>query len=109
MDYTKSGSRIEDNYRMYSGLNYKGKCEYCGDIFRSRYPLSKYCSQRCKNDAYMERRKKKHDEKLKKVCPICNTAFTSKRKDALYCSNACKQKAYRKKNLDCTSIGVDTK
>lgn len=30
MDYTKSGSRIEDNYRMYSGLNYKGKCEYCG-------------------------------------------------------------------------------
>lgn len=57
----------------------------------------------------MERRKKKHDEKLKKVCPICNTAFTSKRKDALYCSNACKQKAYRKKNLDCTPIGVDTK
>lgn len=97
MLYTKEQTRIEDNYRIYTGLYHQGKCQYCGDDFKSSYPLAKYCSQRCKNDAMMERRKIRLQEQRKKICAVCGKHFDAKKKDAMYCSNACKQKAYRDK------------
>jgi hypothetical protein len=102
MLYTKSESRIENDSRMFTGLTCECVCVYCGDSFKSRCPLAKYCSQRCKNDAYIERRKQRHEEQLHKICACCGKDFIAKKVDSMYCSNACKQKAYRLKKKDVT-------
>lgn len=104
MVYSKESSRIENAYRMYSHLGYEGICVFCGDTFKCSSPKAKYCSQRCQNDAYLERRKQRKALEKEKICSICGKQFTAKKKDGMYCSNACKQKAYRqKKNV--TKIG----
>lgn len=74
------------------------KCPVCGS-FMNGLDRSTYCSQRCVNDAYIARRRRRHEMQLKKVCAACGAKFTAKRKDAQYCSNACKQAAYRKRNV----------
>lgn len=97
--YSKESSRIENAYRIYSHLGYKGICAFCGDAFQSSSSKAKYCSDRCRNDAYIKRRKEKERKILEKqkVCVCCGKEFTAKKKDAMYCSDACKQKAYRKR------------
>lgn len=72
-------------------------CIVCGRIVEGR---GKYCSQRCVNDAYMERRRQRHEAQLQKVCAVCGKPFTAKRVDAEYCSPACKQSAYRRRVTD---------
>ena len=72
-------------------------CIVCGRVTTGR---KKYCSQRCINDAYMERRRQRHEANLKKVCVVCGRPFTAKRTDAEYCSPACKQAAYRRRVTD---------
>ena len=82
---------VEDAMR-YGGT--VSNCDYCG-----RYIVGaakRYCSDRCRNDAYMERRRQRHEAKLRKSCAVCGKAFTAKRADAKYCSPACKQSAYRR-------------
>lgn len=54
-----------------------------------------YCSERCRNDAYLQRRRQRHEQQLAKVCQVCGAQFRAKRIDAKFCSNACKQSAYR--------------
>lgn len=107
--YSKELSRIEDNNKMYSHLGYEGICAFCGDPFKSSSSKAKYCSQRCKNDAYIKRRKKRKSLEKQKVCVICGRQFTAKKKDAVYCSDACKQKAYRNRknvtDLDVADFG----
>mgnify|MGYP002507937463 FL=1 len=107
--YSKESSRIEDNYKTYSHLGYKGICAFCGDSFESSSPKAKYCSKRCQNDAYMKRRKERKALEKQKVCVICKKQFTAKKKDAMYCCKACKQKAYREKknvtNLSSANFG----
>lgn len=72
-------------------------CAVCGRVVTGR---KKYCSQRCTNDAYMERRRQRHKEKLSKRCAVCGSPFTASRADAMYCSQACKQSAYRRRVTD---------
>lgn len=99
-NYTKEESRIENYYSVYSGLTHCGVCKYCGDSFKTRSPHAKYCSARCKNDAYLQRRKMQKNFERQKVCTVCGKKYVAKKKDSIYCSNACKQKAYRtKKNV----------
>ena len=52
--YSKESSRTEDNYKIYSHLGHEGICVYCGESFKSSSSKSKYCSQRCQNDAYIK-------------------------------------------------------
>jgi len=73
------------------------KCAVCGR-FMKEWDHHAYCSQRCINDAYMARRRRRHEQELKKQCVVCGVIFTAKRKDAQYCSAACKQAAYRRRN-----------
>lgn len=107
--YSKESSRIEDNYKIYSHLDYKGICTFCGEPFESSSPKAKYCSQRCKNDAYMKRRKERKVLEEQKICIMCKKQFIAKKKDAMYCCKACKQKAYREKknvtNLSSANFG----
>ena len=97
--YSKASTRIEDYYRVFTGLNNKGKCFFCGDEFYSRSIKAKYCSQRCKNDKQIERRAE--IVFIKKValknCLVCNTNIKQSQKAKIkkYCSNKCKQIAYR--------------
>ena len=93
--YSKESSRIENAYRIYSHLGYKGICAFCGDACQSSSSNAKYCSDRCRNDAYIKRRKHYKAMEKKKICSICGKQFTAKKKDTMYCSDACKQKAYR--------------
>jgi endogenous inhibitor of DNA gyrase (YacG/DUF329 family) len=100
--YSKEDTRIENAYRVYTGLTYNGICVYCRDTFKSRSIAAKYCSQRCRNDVQIERRAEiafKKRENLKN-CIVCNLAITQTKTAKLkkYCSQRCKQKAYRTKN-----------
>ena len=72
-------------------------CTVCGRIVTGR---KKYCSYRCRNDAYLERRRQRHAASLRKTCAVCGKPFTAKRMDAMYCSPACKQTAYRGRVTD---------
>jgi len=99
--YSKENTRIETNYKVFTGLTNSGKCFVCGDAFKSRSILAKYCSQRCKNDIQI---KKRLEIVLKKriaatTCVICKTSIeqNSHTKIRKYCSNKCKQKNYRLK------------
>lgn len=107
--YSKESSRIEDDYRMYSHLGHKGICAFCGDSFKSSSIKAKYCSARCRNDAYMQRRKERKLSEREKVCAICKKPFTAKKKDGKYCSAACKQKAYRERKVDFSPNGEHSK
>lgn len=78
-------------------------CPVCGRIVTGK---KKYCSQRCINDAYMERRRQRHEAQLQKVCAVCGKPFTAKRVDAEYCSPACKQAAYRGRVTDNRSAKI---
>jgi endogenous inhibitor of DNA gyrase (YacG/DUF329 family) len=97
--YSKESTRIENDYRVFTGLRYTGKCIFCGDEFKSRSIFAKYCSQRCKNDKQIERRAEIVFIKKAnlKSCLVCNTNIkqSPKAKTRKYCSNKCKQIAYR--------------
>jgi len=95
MAYSKENTRIENYYRVNKGLHYSSKCTICNDDFKSASIKTIYCSQRCKNDAYIERRKKRKQNELNKKCIICNNDFKAIRKDTKFCSNKCRQKKYR--------------
>ena len=78
----------------------RGTCAYCGrEFYQEKYKgaADKYCSERCRNDAYMERRRIRHDLTRQKVCTVCGTLYDATRTDSKYCSPACKQAAYRKR------------
>jgi endogenous inhibitor of DNA gyrase (YacG/DUF329 family) len=99
--YSKESTRIEKEYRVYNNLTNNGKCIFCGDEFKSRSILAKYCSQRCKNDRQI---KSKAEIVLKKRiastnCIICKEPIEQNpiKKIRKYCSNKCKQKNYRLK------------
>jgi hypothetical protein len=78
-----------------NGLAYNRKCWYCGKVFYSFYPLRRYCSYRCRNNAYVDRRKKKREIKREKICLHCGQLFKAKRRDAKYCSGGCRVQAHR--------------
>lgn len=80
----------------------KASCAYCGDTFYTMNIRQKYCSWRCSNDAYMERRRLRKHAECEKVCPVCGKPFIGKTKATVYCSAACKQKQYRQ-NKSATS------
>lgn len=76
-------------------------CDHCGDMFKG-IVSAKYCSDRCVNDAYIERRRERARLRRAKAknCVVCDTPVeqaSGSVKIRLYCSNACKQKAYRRR------------
>jgi predicted nucleic acid-binding Zn ribbon protein len=78
------------------------KCAYCGDMFKGVRADAKYCSYRCVNDAYIERRRERARLRRAnaKACAVCGSPVEQASgfvKIRRYCSNACKQKAYRKR------------
>lgn len=49
---------------MSSNLQINMICEFCGEDFIARTTVTKYCSQKCANQAYKQR---KRDEKIQKA------------------------------------------
>jgi endogenous inhibitor of DNA gyrase (YacG/DUF329 family) len=75
---------------------YKLKCIRCGTEFDTiRFDLAKYCSYRCRNDTYIERRKEQLRNARIKKCLKCGIVFNAKRTDTIFCSAKCKQSHYR--------------
>lgn len=103
MQYNKANSRVDKSLSPFlANIYYDKTCIVCGDSFKSGRPHGKYCSQRCINDAYILRRRKRTDEKRDKasLCIVCHTPITQNiGKIKQYCSNACKQKAYRMRKI----------
>ena len=94
--YDKAHTRIDKNYRVFAAaLGYEGACALCGDAFKASNSNAHYCSQRCKNDAGMARRKLRVQGSHKKTCEHCLDKFTASRRDAKFCSAKCKQAHYR--------------
>ena len=88
-------------------LHYEVKCLFCGNIFDSYSMKSRYCTDRCKGDAFIEWRRKRGAKKRAKAskCAVCATPLQQDwGKIRIYCSNACKQKAYRKRRDACECI-----
>lgn len=98
--YTKENTRIEDDYRVFTGLTFEGKCRFCQGEFKSRSTASKYCSQRCKNDMSIQKKKEAMTNIKKQLtnCVFCNKEITQNKNSKIvkYCSNKCKQANYRK-------------
>jgi hypothetical protein len=98
--YSKENSRVDVKYRNDGFYNryYKKKCAVCDDEFLCYTPLTKYCSQRCKNDALTARRQAKMKERRAnaQACIVCGGILTqTDTRIKSYCSLACKQRAYR--------------
>lgn len=79
-------------------------CDACGVPVVYRYACNRngnmrhdFCSYRCHNDYYMERRRQRLKLARNKVCQGCEKDFQAARIDSKYCSHACKQKAYRQR------------
>ncbi len=70
-------------------------CEHCGSEFYCRNYLAEYCSNRCRNDANVARRKQRKQVEREKICSICGIPFIAARRDAVFCSAKCRQKNYR--------------
>jgi hypothetical protein len=86
-------------------------CFKCGSPFHPTRETAKYCSAKCRQEAYRERhyQPKPCSERLIKqyqtkgshltnlTCCECNKTFLANGREMMkmYCSNACKQRAYR--------------
>jgi len=103
--YDKQSTRVDDynSNPTSNGRDYEVACVVCGDKFKSCKPsyLSKYCSARCANDAYIAWRREQTEKKRVAIdkCVVCKIPIQQTgAKIILYCSNRCKQKAYRERN-----------
>mgnify|MGYP002079480894 CR=1 FL=1 len=95
--YSKANSKHENDYSRYA-KNCTCQCVVCGDYFKAGESIAMYCSQRCQNDANLERRRERLAAARKKHCNVCKGLFTAQRADAVYCSDACRQKAHRQRS-----------
>lgn len=90
--------KIPERNSLHGICNKKLICKHCGLEFLASRINTKYCSYRCVNDSYIERRKAKVTANRKRFCVVCgNSLEQTNAKPVLYCSPACKQKAYRKR------------
>jgi hypothetical protein len=79
------------------------RCVRCREYFDSNHPLQKYCRPECRNQAYVERRRRQikaareasYDLHHHKNCLICDKRFRPIRRDAEYCSAKCRMRAWR--------------
>jgi len=87
--------------------SYKLSCQHCGATFYRWYPLAKWCSYRCRNDAHIQRRRERRRLARMKKCHECGAPFEARRCDAKFCSVACRQRAHRRRVTDagCANIG----
>lgn len=61
------------------------KCIQCGEVYKSRRVVQKFCSEACKNKFH-----RKNNIKVKiKVCKLCGKEFTCTNNSQLYCNNKC--------------------
>ncbi len=84
---------------------YVCQCRHCERQFSAKYPLAKWCSDQCRNEAYVERRRERRRLARQKKCEACHGEFQASRKDAKYCSAKCKQKGYRERVVTDTGCG----
>jgi len=80
---------------------YLKKCDECGIEYKCRHKTAHYCSDKCKNKAFIKRRMWKNKtypcliDHYIMECVECKTHFIAKRRDNAYCSDKCKQKSHR--------------
>ena len=49
---------------------YEFKCSYCGGMYKTRRPESKYCSGRCRTRAYLDRKKSNVNTRQETSIPV---------------------------------------
>ena len=98
-DYEEEQKFLKEQYDEYMN-NYKKYCVICNKEFYCRRPEGKYCSYRCRNDAYIQNRRLRKQIEKQRICVVCGVSFIAKRKDTLYCSAKCKQQRYRERVTD---------
>lgn len=77
---------------------FKLRCQHCGDIFyTATYSRVKYCSYRCRNDAWIQRRKRYREIARIRTCQYCKKQFKARRKDAKFCCASHRVLAFNKK------------
>ncbi len=100
-DYEEVQDELKKQYEKDEGKGYnniyKLTCKVCGNVFYCKNKRAAYCSYRCTNDGYMQRRRERNVKTARK-CQQCGADFIPARQDAKYCSAACRQKNFRKRN-----------
>lgn len=101
--YSKENTLRENEYRVFSFRNITLNCKFCNDIFKAKNQTALYCSQRCQNDVYIEKRSEKAKQKRTNSvnCVVCLISIkqTETKKIIKYCGQKCKQKQYRKNKV----------
>lgn len=100
ISYTKENTLREKEYRVFSARSLILNCKFCNDTFKAKNKNALYCSQRCQNDVFIEKRTEIAKLKRKNAvnCVVCFVSIkqTETKKIIKYCSQKCKQKQYRK-------------
>ena len=63
------------------------ECSKCGVLFRAQRSTAKYCSQACRQAAYMDRPAPDPE----RLCRNCGANIGHKRANAVYCHFSCKE------------------
>ena len=74
---------------------HKLRCRHCGGDLYARRADARWCSYRCRNDAYIARRRQWRAAAWEKVCAACGRAFTATRSHARTCSGRCRRALWR--------------
>lgn len=69
-------------------------CEYCGKEFETSCHNGKFCSMKCRDKAYKERKVRLGERTF--YCELCGKAFESDRRRR-FCTDECRRKAERGK------------
>ena len=79
--------RIENRRRLSRKKLVEIKCAYCGKIFETKTTAKKYCSDKCREASYEQRRREKPP--IKKRCEECGKEFEPRLSIQRYCSPQC--------------------
>lgn len=71
------------------------KCPVCGKEFETPYYLTKYCSDKCREEVNRQKRLKKRKGPELITCPTCGKSFWRRNSNHKYCSPECAREAQR--------------
>lgn len=85
--YCSEECRRENRRRLSRKKPLRVMCAYCGKIFETKTTAKKYCSDKCREASYEQRRYEKPP--IKKRCEECGREFETRLSTQRYCSQQC--------------------
>lgn len=101
---------------MYKKVEYNHVCEYCGQPFVAHNKSKRFCSRKCCDASYKQKKGPRYKKvEYNHVCECCGQSFVAHRKDKRFCSRKCHDVSYKRekgqdsrlepRHLTCTICG----